>query len=271
MTFPLNGATRLYVILGDPIAQVRSPSGVTQSFQARGLDAILVPLQVAPADLKLTLDALTKVKNLDGIVVTVPHKFDCYAYCRSASERSSFLGTVNVMRRDGEGWRGDIVDGLGFVGAARSRGADPRGKRALLVGAGGAGCAIALALIEAGVSELAIHDADPARRDALVARLSALNRARIAVGSPDPTGFDFIANATPAGMRRDDPLPVEAAKLTADMYVGCVITSPAISPLVAAARARGCATGTGGQMYAALQEMMVDFLLFAERRREARA
>ena len=271
MNFPLTGATRLYVILGDPIAQVKSPGGVTKSFHARGFDAVLVPVQVAPADLKLTLDALTQLKNLDGIVVTVPHKFGCFAYCRSASERSGYLGAVNVMRRDGDGWHGDIVDGLGFVGAARSHGVDPRGKRALLVGAGGAGSAIALALVEAGVSELAIHDGDAARRDALITRLSALGKSRISVGSPDPTGCNFVANATPAGMKPGDPLPLDVAKLTSDMYVGCVITSPAISPLVAAARACGCVTGAGSEMYGALQEMMVDFLLFADAKREARA
>lgn len=271
MNFALTGATRLNVIVGDPIAQVKSPEGVTQSFQARGVDAILVPAQVAPADLTLFLDACTKLKNLDAIIITVPHKFACFAYCRSASERSQFLGTVNVMRREGEGWRGDIVDGLGFVSAARSHGADPKGKRALLVGAGGAGSAIALALVEAGVRELAIHDDDAKRRDALIGRLAALGKAKISVGSPDPTGFDFVGNATPAGMKPGDPLPVDVSKLAAQTYVGCVITSPAVSPLVAAARALGCVTGTGNEMYAALQEMMVDFLLFVDQKAEARA
>lgn len=272
MNFALTGATRLNIIVGDPIAQVKSPGGVTQSFQARGVDAILVPAQVAPADLTLFLDAATRLKNLDGLIITVPHKFACFAYCRSATERSNFLGAVNVMRRNADGgWHGDIVDGLGFVGAARSHGADPRGRRALLVGAGGAGSAIALALVEAGVRELAIHDGDPARRDALIGRLAALGKAKVSAGSPDPSGFDFVGNATPAGMRPGDPLPVEVSKLSPEAYVGCVITSPAVSPLIAAARAAGCVTGTGSEMYAALQERMVDFLLFSDEKREARA
>ncbi len=173
--FPLTGATRLNVIIGDPIAQVKSPAGVTHSFHQRGKDAILVPVQVAPDDLSMFLDVATRLKNLDGIIVTVPHKFGCYKHCATASERSAFLGAVNVMRRAPQGgWHGDIVDGLGFVGAARAHGRDPKGRRALLVGAGGAGSAIALALVEAGVSELALHDEDPKRRDALIGRLNAL-------------------------------------------------------------------------------------------------
>jgi hypothetical protein len=83
--------------------------------------------------------------------------------------------------------------------------------------------------------------------------------------APYPTGFDFVCNATPAGMKPGDPLPLDASKLIRETYVGCVITSPTVSPLIAAAREIGCVTGTGGEMYAALQEMMVDFLLFADK------
>ena len=109
--------------------------------------------------LEAFLTADTAVKNLDGIIVTVPHKFACYAFCSSATERSRLLGSVNIMRRRAEGgWHGDIVDGVGFVGAVRANGGDPTGKRALQIGAGGAGSAIALALVEAGVRSLAIHD-----------------------------------------------------------------------------------------------------------------
>lgn len=261
MSFALTGATRLNVIVGDPIAQVRSPAGVTAAFGSRGVDAILVPTEVAQKDLLLFLDVCTRMKNLDGVIVTVPHKFACSKYCHSRTQRSDFLGAVSVMRRDGAGWHGDIMDGVGFVEAARRHGVNPSEGRALLVGAGGAGSAIALALVEAGARELAIHDQDPTRRDVLIQRLSALSGATITMGSPDPSGFDFVANATPAGMRPDDPLPVDVSKLSAATYVGCVITAPEIPPLIAAARSLGCTTGTGAEMYAALQELMIDFLL----------
>ena len=161
------GATRLYVIVGDPIAQVRSPAGVSSAFAARGHDGILMPVQVAPADLPDFLAVAARLKNLDGIVVTIPHKFACYLACASATDRAHFLGAVNLMRRRADGaWHGDMVDGLGFVGAARAKGIDPQGMQALLVGAGGAGSAIARELVKAGVSELAVHDNFTERRDA---------------------------------------------------------------------------------------------------------
>lgn len=265
MALNLTGATRLYFIVGDPIAQVKSPGGMTGAFAARGHDGVLVPAQVAVADLADFLSVCDRMKNLDGIVVTVPHKFSCYQHCKDATARARFLGAANIMRRRPEGgWHGEMVDGQGFVGAMRNKGFALSGKRALQIGAGGAGSAIALALIDAGVSELALHDEDANRRDSLIGRLNGMGKGRVIVGSPDPTGFDLIANATPAGMKPGDPYPVDVTKFTSDMYVGCVITQPAASPMVEAARKVGCNTSTGTDMYQALQSAMVDFLLFAD-------
>jgi shikimate dehydrogenase len=257
-----SGATRLYVIVGDPIAQVRSPAGVSSAFAACGHDGILVPVQVSVADLTDFLSLATRLRNLDGIVVTIPHKFACYQACASATERAHFLRTVNLMRRRADGsWHGDMVDGLGFLGAARAKGIDPRGMRALLVGAGGAGSAIALALIEAGVSELAVHDSSVERRDTLIHQLNGLGKGRARAGTADPSGFDFVANATPAGMKEGDPLPVDVTRLAPSAYCGCVITKPEVSPFIAEARKLGCVTATGTDMYQQHQSIMVDFLL----------
>ena len=265
MNLNLTGATRLNIILGDPIAQVKSPGGVTQAFIDRGHDGMLVPVQVGIEDLEALLKLADTIKNLDGVIVTVPHKFSCFKHCTSTSARAGFLGAVNIMRRRKEGgWHGDMVDGLGFVGAVRGKGYDPKGKRALLIGAGGAGSAIAMALVEAGVRELAVHDGDAKRHDRLIDRLATLGKADIRVGSSDPEGYDLVANATPAGMKAGDPLPVDVAKLTPTTFVGCVITVPAVSPLIEAARKIGCPTSTGTEMYNALQGSMLDFLLAPE-------
>ncbi|MFT3720457.1 shikimate dehydrogenase family protein [Pseudorhodoferax sp.] len=257
----LSGATRVHFIVGDPIAQVKSPLGVTQAFHARGLDAMVMPAHVAPADLAAWTHGVSVARNVDGIIVTVPHKFACAALCGTLSERAAFLGATNTMRRNADGsWHGDMFDGLGYVEALRALGCEPAGKQALLVGAGGAGSAIAHALVMAGVARLAVHDGDAARRDALVQRLAALGRCPVAAGSPDPSGYDLVVNATPAGMREGDPLPVEVDKLGAGTFVGCVVTQPAVTPLIAAARARGLGTCTGADMFAKVRDLMVAFL-----------
>ena len=262
MTDTLTGATRVHFIVGDPIAQVKSPAGVTLAYQARGHNAMVMPAHVAPADLAGWLAGVSLARNVDGIIVTVPHKFACFDLCATASERSAFLHTVNTMRRNADGgWHGDMFDGLGFVSAMLDKGCPPEGKKCLLVGAGGAGSAIAHALLMAGVSQLAIHDEDTARRTTLVDRLAGLGRCPVLHGSVDPAGFDIVLNATPVGMKEADPFPLNVDQLRPGMFVGCVITAPAITPLIAAARAKGCATLTGADMFARVRDLMVDFLL----------
>lgn len=263
--FLLNGATRLIGILGDPITQVKSPATVTRIMQDQGLNAVCVPLHASAERFDACVRSIGAVQNLDGLIATVPHKFALRRLCASATERSAFLGVANIARRNPDGsWHGDMVDGLGFVAAARAAGCEPHGKRALMAGAGGAGTAIACALLDAGVSELAIHDREVARRDALVAQLAARFPGRVRAGSGDPQGCDMIVNATPMGMRPSDPLPFDVSRLTAGMFVGDVITVPEVPPLLAAARAAGCLTQTGPAMSLQVCERMVAFLLEAQ-------
>jgi shikimate dehydrogenase len=258
----LNGETRVIAIIGDPIAQVKSPAGVTRALNAKGRNAVVVPIHVTSAEVDAFIRGISLAKNCDGIIATVPHKFAAYKHCATATDRAHFLEAVNVLRRNAHGgWHGDQLDGEAFVSGIRTAGCKPEGSRALMVGAGGAGSAIALALLEAGVAELAIHDGDASRRDALVGRLQKRHGNKVRAGSVDPTGYTLVVNATPAGMRPDDPCPIEVNKLTREMFVGDVITAPAVTPLVEAARRLGCPTQVGGGMFAAVSALIVDFLL----------
>jgi shikimate dehydrogenase len=258
----LSGETLVVPIVGDPIAQVKSPDGITRLFATRGRNAVVVPLQVAPADLDALLAGLGRSSSVGGLIATVPHKFGLAEHCATLTDRARFLGAANVARRNPDGsWHGDQVDGLAFVAAVRAAGGAPEGARALQVGAGGAGSAIALALLEAGVAELALHDADPDRRDALVERLRERFGDRATTGSPDPAGFGLVANATPMGMRPGDPYPVDVARLEPDTFVGDVVTKPTVPPLIEAARRLGCRTSTGGDMFAAVAGLIVGVLV----------
>jgi shikimate dehydrogenase len=260
--FQLDGATRVVAIIGDPIAQVKSPAGVTQTLQQRGRNAVVMPVHVSTADLDAFMQGAARMRNLDGIIVTVPHKLDSYRYCATATERAHFLGGVNILRRNADGsWHGDHFDGEGYVHALRRNACEPQGRRALLAGAGGAGSAIALALLEAGVRELALHEPDAARRESLIARLSARHPGRVVAGSADPRGFDLVINATPVGMSPSDPIPFDVSGLERSTFVGDVITKPAVTPLVEAARGLGCGTQVGADMFAGVCALMVDFLL----------
>ena len=84
-----SGATRVHLIVGDPIAQVKSPFGVTQAFEQHGKDAVCVPAHVSTPDLKQWFEGVSLARNVDGVIVTVPHKFDCHAFCATSSPRAA--------------------------------------------------------------------------------------------------------------------------------------------------------------------------------------
>jgi shikimate dehydrogenase len=219
-------------------------------------------MQVPERDLESVMHGLTRIPNIDGVLVTMPHKFTAYTYCATSSERSRLLEIVSVIRRNADGsWHGDMLDGLAFVQAQKNQGAQPEGARVLLIGAGGAGSAIAIALLESGVRELIIHDTHEVRLAELMELVAGLGRGRVTAGPPDPTGCDMVCNATPLGMADGDPLPVAAELLAPSMFVGEVIAGHGETPFLSAARAAGCKTANGDHMVEAVQEMMLDFLL----------
>ncbi len=258
LSFP-NGETRVHLILGDPVGQTKSPCGLTAEFAARGVNAICVPVHVTPAHFDAFVVAAQRAQNIDGLVVTIPHKFAALRHCSEASGRAKFLGAANVLWRvAADRWCGDMTDGAAMVAALQRAGCDPAGRRALLVGAGGAGSAVALALVEAGVAALTVTDVDLKRCGSLVERLASVV---VQAGSADPAGCDLVLNATPAGMRRGDPLPVDPDRLAPSAVVGDLITRPAMTPLLEAARGRGCTVVTGEDMFAAAAGGLADILL----------
>jgi shikimate dehydrogenase len=165
------------------------------------------------------------------------------------------------MRRDKDSrWSGDMTDGGGFVAALKRNDFDPNGKRALQIGAGGAGSALALSLTMEGAS-VTLCDLDTAKRDTLIARLSRHGHKVTATENADPSGFDLVVNATPAGMKPGDPAPVDVSRLGANMFVADIITMPLTTPLLAAAQATGCRTQNGQQMFDAQVDFITEFLI----------
>ena len=256
-----NGRTKLFPVLGEPIDQVRSPTELSRIFEARKQNALVVPMHAGKADLPVILDALWKTRNVGGALITVPHKQATLLQCATSTNRAQIAQSTNVLRRSPAGWHGDNTDGLGYLEALRRCGFVVAAKRVLLVGCGGAGASIAVEMLEQGASTVALHDVDAERRDSLMARLSDRYPDRLEIGSSDPSGFELIANASPAGMAGYADMPVEVSRLQADQFVACVVTEPRVPPFIAAARALGCPTMTGEEMFDAQAELLADFLL----------
>ncbi|MFC7557306.1 shikimate dehydrogenase family protein [Pseudoroseomonas wenyumeiae] len=140
----MDGQTRLLPIIGDPVKQVRAPLVWTGLFSANGVNAVCVPFHVPPSDLAGLVAAMRRVHNLIGLIVTVPHKPAAAILAGRLTPRAARIGVVNVLRPDPDGgWAGDMLDGEGFLRGLRRSGQRLEGRRALLLGAGGVGAAIA--------------------------------------------------------------------------------------------------------------------------------
>lgn len=261
MTIQLNGATRLYFVVGHPIKQVKSPDGVTRELIAKGLNAIVPPADVEPEHFTNFLKVSKNLLNVDGLIVTVPHKISALAQCNKVTERAQFIGAVNTIRRCAEGWEGDMLDGKGMVQAILEKGIILDGKRAILAGAGGAGKAIAYELLISGVSELAIFDVDTVRQKELVEHLAQLNLGKVVAHDNNPEGFDVVVNATPMGMNGDQSAAFQLEKMTSNMAVADVVTNPEHTPFVSHALSLGNPAVLGTEMFVKVRDLMVDFLL----------
>jgi shikimate dehydrogenase len=240
---------------------VKSPAHLSAALAARGVNALVVPAHVLPPDLPAFMAAMAATRNVDGVIATVPHKQAVLAHCLRATERVRYAGAANVLRRTAGGWEGDHTDGRGFVEGVTAAGGTVGGSRVLLVGAGGAGSAIAYELLARSAAELAIHDLDRTRRDRLVGLLAARFPGRVAAGTDDPAGFDIVGNATPAGMHPDDEAPVRLDRLSPGQVAADVVTRPEITPFLARARSLGCKVMPGLGMFKAQEALLVDFLL----------
>ncbi|MEV0329303.1 shikimate dehydrogenase [Micromonospora echinospora] len=243
----ISGTTRLYALLGDPITQVRAPGLLNPVLARRGTDAVLVPVHVTAADLEPVVRGLRQMANLDGLLVTVPHKAAVLALADRVTDRARLAGSANALRREPDGtWTADTFDGDGFVRGLVEAGHDPRGRRVCLVGAGGAGSAIAVALLDAGTAALRLVDTDPGRLDTLHRRLSPVYPGRVSTSAhPLLDDVDLAVNATPLGLRPGDPLPFPVTGLPTHAVVADIIMTPAETALLRAAYLRGLPTQPG--------------------------
>jgi shikimate dehydrogenase len=180
----------------------------------------------------------------------MPHKVTTAGLLDEVTPTVKIAGACNaVVKRSDGTLLGDMFDGAGFVRGVERKGRPLKGARALVVGSGGVGSAIAASLAAAGVSALGVFDANPGSAEALAGRLREhYPNLEVRSGSKDPTGFGVVVNATPLGMKDDDPLPVDVSKLKPEMFVGEVVMKQEMTPFLRAAQQKGCALQIGTDM-----------------------
>ncbi|MBX5195877.1 shikimate dehydrogenase [Rhizobium sp. NZLR10] len=259
----ITGTTKLIAHLGYPTESFKAPLIYNPYFEKTGIDAVVVPMGCRPEDYPAFLKLVFRLSNIHGALITMPHKIATMALLDEASTNAKVAGSCNAVRLDADGRLiGDMFDGEGFVRGVLRKGRKVDGAHALVVGAGGVGSAIAASLAQAGVGHLSIFDASETAATALLGRLKTYYpHLHVTTGSLDPAGFDIVVNATPLGMRRGDPLPIDVDRISPSTFVGEVVLSKEITPLLEAARARGCAFQVGTDM---LFEQIPAYLEFFE-------
>lgn len=257
----IHGSTRVFQILADPVAQVRAPEVFNHVFQRFGIDAVLIPAQVAPADFAAYAINALQAKNVDGLWLSIPHKTAMVELLDHCDPLARVAGAVNAVRRNADGSiEGALFDGLGFVKAMDHFGLPMIGQRVLIVGAGGAGVAIATALAQRGVGALALYDSVPGRAADVVRRLAqAFGTDAVALHEPDPTGCQLVVNATPLGLHDGDPLPLDVDSLERDAAVVDILMKNQPTALLRAVKQRGGIAHPGFEM---LAQQVPEYLAF---------
>jgi shikimate dehydrogenase len=251
------GSTRLGAVIGHPVAHSLSPTIYNAAFATLGLDWVFVAFDVEEGSGTAAVEAMGPL-GIDWMSVTMPHKSDAARAVEELSGDAQTLGVANcVVNHDGR-LVGHSTDGEGFLRAlAAETGFEPAGRACVVLGAGGAARAVALALVRAGSAELVVVNRNRERGEQAAAMAGGAARTGTA---DDVARADLIVNATPVGMGTDAALPLDPALLQPGQVVADLVYEPAETPLLAAAAARGLTTVNGVGMLvqqAALQFELV--------------
>lgn len=246
----ITGHTRLIAHLGYPTATFKAPMIYNPWFEKRGIDAVVVPMGCKAEDYATFVRSLFRLSNIHGALVTMPHKITTLGIADRVSVTARIAGSANALRLGEDGaLEADMFDGEGFVRGVRNKGVELEGRSALVVGAGGVGCAIAASLAKSGVARLSLYDVNEASARALAERLrAAYETLAVETSGNDPAGFDLVVNASPLGMKDGDPLPMDVSRIDPSTFVGEVVMKTEITPFLAAVAERGCRYQVGTDM-----------------------
>ncbi len=237
-----------YAVFGQPIAHSQSPRIHAAFAKAQGIALDYRAIEASSQDFAAALEAFAADGGV-GANVTLPHKEAAFALCATTTSRAQRAGAVNTLLRKGERWHGDNTDGIGLVRDLTGRhGLDLRGRRVLLLGAGGAARGVAPALLDAGILELVVVNRSPERADALADAMNEPGRAISAYWEAlrELGDFELVINATSAGRGEGGafqlPLSLVNSLTTAvDLNYG-----EAAIAFLAWARAAGCRNSFDG-------------------------
>ncbi len=232
----ITGRARLAGVLGWPVAHSRSPRLHNFWLARHGIDGAYVPLPVAPEHFALAVRGL-RAAGFAGANVTIPHKEAAVALCDTLADSARRTGSVNTLVFRDTGIEGASTDGYGFVANLRAHGVAPGGP-ALLLGAGGAARAIAVALRDEGAA-VTLANRTAARATALAAAIPGVRVIPWGQRAAALADHALLVNTTSLGMQGHGALEIDLTAAPTDLAVADIVYAPLETALLASARARG--------------------------------
>ena len=214
----VNGKTKITGIFGYPIEHTLSPLMHNTAFKDLMLDNCYVPFLVNPADLTNAVQSI-KALNMLGVNITVPHKENVMPLLDNIDKEAAFIGAVNTITNVDGKLTGYNTDGRGFMSSLEEEGVSVEGKEVLIVGTGGACRAVSYYLSEK-ASKLSLFDIDRQKAEKLSNDLKEIrDNIHLLDNIEDAGSPDMIINATPLGMRPEDPSPIAPEQIRSGMVV----------------------------------------------------
>lgn len=250
----ITGKTKIIGIFGYPVEHTLSPYMHNAAFEALSLDYCYIPFNVHPDNLRSAASAI-KILNISGVNITIPHKETIIPFLDELDREAELIGAVNTVLNKERRLIGYNTDGRGFVRSLREDGKiDPRGKKIMIIGAGGAARAIAFTLALEGAEKLFINDILSEKAKELSCAVSTKTSTEAIYIKDMKEGIgevDILINATPLGMKKEDPLPISPELLSKGLIVYDIVYNPPATPLLKEAKKRGAKTlgGLGMLLY----------------------
>ncbi len=254
----ISSSTKLFAVLGHPIAHSLSPRMQGAAIRKLGLDALYLAFDVRPERLMDTLKIMGEM-GFAGVNLTVPLKEVAFRGLKDIDPAARRLGSVNTVKFTRRGMKGFSTDGRGFLSALKKVfNCTPKGLSISILGCGGAGRAVGLACASAGAKKIFLADNDMSRVEKLAAEISVANRktavqivaAQRLVRNKAARGSNLIIQATPVGMHNNDKPLLDAGAFDGKQMLYDLIYMFPQTALMKIAERKGCRTANGLDMLA---------------------
>ncbi len=214
----VNGKTKIIGIFGYPIEHTLSPLMHNSAFDKLKMDNCYIPFRVSPEDLSSAVESIRSL-NMAGVNITVPHKENVIPLLDKTDKEAAFIGAVNTVTNFDRTLTGYNTDGRGFISSLTEDGISIDQKNIVIIGTGGACRAISYYLSEK-ASKLSLYDIDKPKAEKLIHDLKELRDNVFPLEKIEGAGeADIIINATPLGMKPDDPSPIDPDLISSNMVV----------------------------------------------------